>query len=105
MGVDVHHAQGSTLAQCLEYRVGDRMIPADRQGTHALRLQSQVVLLDVLERLFETVAAAKRHIADCGGGNPRLGPPAKRRVNRPNALHRAYRTRPETRPAAIGNTK
>ncbi len=79
------------------------MITANRQGTHPLGLQPEVVLFDILQRLFEAVAAAKRDITNISGTQSSLGHPTKGRVVRSNALNRAHRAWAETGARAIGD--
>ena len=105
MRIDVYQPERRVPAQRLEYRVGDRVIAADGQRTHSLLLECQIVALDVLERLLQTVAAAKRHVADIRGAHASGGNATRRRVVWPDALDGAYRARPEARAAAVGYPK
>ena len=105
MGVDVDHADRAPGADRPEDRIGDRMIPADRQRRDAGLDDRAEGRLDILVAAFQRVAGAEGHVADVG----RLDHAERRRaedmVHGPDALDGAHRARPEPRAGAIGHAQ
>jgi hypothetical protein len=81
------------------------VVAADGQRPHAARGQLRIITFNVLEGLFQTIAAAKRNVADVRCAYRALGHHAEGGVIGADPFDGPNGTRAESGPWAIGHAK
>src|SRR5207302_963495 len=85
--------------------MGDGVIAAHGQRDDSRRDEPLVEAVNILVRGFETVAAAKRHIANICHAQGHHGRALQNMVVRTDSLSFAYCAWTEAGPASVGNTE
>src|ERR1700722_620015 len=105
MGIDMNQSDWRFPAQGLENGVRDGVVAAHRQRPHAAGGQFRIVNLNVLDGLFQTVAAAERNVADVRRPQGALRHHAKSGVVGADPFDGSNGTRPESGSWSIGHAE